>query len=415
MLKDIAKISVHAILKQKLRATLTILAMSIGISAVILVFSAGHGLRVFINGELDVFGADAIEIEVKVPNVGKTSSENAQGLAQGITITTLKERDIIEIRKHPNIEYIYGAVMAQEAVGYSNIIKKIMLMGTGFEAPLVNNYDIYKGRYFSEDEEKASEQVAVLGYKTSQDLFGDDNPIGKNIKIGGKKFQVIGVMQEIGSALIFDMDRIIYIPVTTLQKRLLGTDYLSFAVAKMRDTTIAKQTQEELTEIMRTQHEITDPNKDDFAVNTMDEAEDMLGSIIDSITVLLVALVCISLIVGGVGIMNIMYVSVAERTFEIGLRKSLGAKQKDILIQFLLEAVFITLGGGIAGVIIGAILAYILYVVALACNFSWSYSVSLQSIFIAVSFSIMVGLLFGIYPAKKASALNPIEALRKQQ
>ncbi|HRW21644.1 MAG TPA: FtsX-like permease family protein, partial [Bacteroidales bacterium] len=182
--------------------------------------------------------------------------------------------------------------------------------------------------------------------------------------IKGKKFKVIGVLAERGAAFMMDMDSNIYMPLETMQKRILGTDYMSFAVAKMIDPGLSKQTQEDLTYAMREQHDITDPDKDDFAVNTMDEAQEMLGSIVGGITALLVSLVCISLLVGGVGIMNIMYVSVTERTFEIGLRKSLRAKNKSILWQFLYEAIIITLGGGIVGVITGAVLAYILKIIA---------------------------------------------------
>ena len=185
-------------------------------------------------------------------------------------------------------------------------------------------------------------------------------------------------------------------------------------VAKMKDGSQGKQTQERLNEIMREQHGITDPIKDDFAVNTMDEAQDMMGSVISSITSLLVALVCISLVVGGVGIMNIMYVSVAERTFEIGLRKAVGAKRKDILWQFLLEALLITFGGGVVGIIFGALLAYIVMILARSYGLTWVYHISFFSIFISVGFSVFIGFIFGIYPARKASMLNPIEALRRE-
>ena len=199
-----------------------------------------------------------------------------------------------------------------------------------------------------------------------------------------------------------------------MQKRILGIDYYRQIIAKMKDKNLSSQTVREIEDIMRENHDITDPNKDDFAVNTMEEAISMLKNVVSGITFLLVALVCVSLVVGGVGIMNIMYVSVTERTFEIGLRKALGAKNKDILWQFLFEAVILTLGGGVVGIVLGAILSLIIYLIAIYYNFNWVYSIPISSIILAVGFSAFVGLLFGIYPAKKASRLDPIEALRRE-
>ncbi len=408
------QLAFKSLLKQKTRAILTILAISIGISAVIVVFAAGHGLNGMIKGELDTFGTGIIEVEVKVPSVGKTSNENATGMSQGLTITTFKNDDLDAIRRNKNITSVYGAVMGQKVVSYEDVLKKIFLMGVSYEAPEVDGSKVEFGRFFTREEEYSMSQVAVLGYKAKQDLFGDENPVGKSISVKGKKFKIVGVMEERGSAFMMDLDNIIYLPLETLQKRILGTDYISFAVAKMKDPSIAKKTQEDLTYIMREQHDITDPDKDDFAVNTMDEAQEMLGSIVSGITALLVALVCISLLVGGVGIMNIMYVSVTERTFEIGLRKSVGAKSKTILWQFLFEAIMITLGGGVVGVIIGAVLAYIIKILAVNYGLSWTYYISPMSIFIAVGFSMFIGFIFGLYPARKAARMNPIEALRKE-
>lgn len=407
-------LAIRAILKQKSRTILTILAISIGISAVIVVFAAGKGLDGLIKGQLESFGTGIIEIETKVPSASKTSNENAQGQALGITITTFKNKDLDAIEKDSNIVAAYGAIMGQELINYQDVSKKYTLMGIGYQAPVVDSTEVIKGRFFTKDEDISQSQVAVLGYGAWKKFFGDENPVGKSISIKGKKFRVLGVMEERGSAFFMNLDDQIFLPLNTMQKRILGVDHISFAVAKMKDPGKSKKTQEDLTYILREQHDITDPNKDDFAVNTMDEAQDMLGSIVDSVTMLLVALVCISLIVGGVGIMNIMYVSVAERTFEIGLRKSLGAKNQDILRQFLFEALFITLGGGVAGVIIGAIIAYFVKLAAVAYGFSWVYYVSPGSIILAVGFSLTVGLVFGLYPAKKAASLDPMVALRKE-
>lgn len=407
-------LALEAIKKQKTRSILTMLTISIGIASVVMIFAAGAGLRGFVAEEISTFGTNIVEIETKVPNVGKTSSENAQGQAMGITITTFKNEDLEAISQDENITAIYGAVMGQEAVGYQEELKKMMLMGIGYKAPDVDGAEVEFGRFFTREEENSLAQVAVLGFGANKKLFGGSDSIGESISIKGKKYRVIGVMAERGSAFFMNLDDIIHLPLKTMQKRLLGIDHISFAVAKMKDGSQGKQTQERLNEIMREQHGITDPIKDDFAVNTMDEAQDMMGSVISSITSLLVALVCISLVVGGVGIMNIMYVSVAERTFEIGLRKAVGAKRKDILWQFLLEALLITFGGGAIGIILGTLLAYIVMILARSYGLTWAYHISFFSIFISVGFSVFIGFVFGIYPARKASMLNPIEALRRE-
>ena len=406
----------QSILKQKARTILTVLAISIGIALVVTVFSAGDGLAGVVKSELDTFGAGVIEIEVKVPNVSKTSNENASGMMMGNTITTFKNDDVEALRKNKNVKYIYGAMLGQEAVGYGDELKKMFLLGAGFEAPLVDDTEVEQGRFFTKEEESGLARVVVLGHGAWRKLFNGSDPIGENITIKGKKYRVVGVLAERGSAFFFNLDDIIYVPLRTFQKRIMGVDYVTFVVAKMRDPSQGKQTQLDLTQIMREQHDITtdDFDKDDFVVNTMDEAADMLGNVINGVTILLVALVCISLIVGGVGIMNIMYVSVAERTFEIGLRKAVGADRRAILWQFLFEALLITFSGGVAGIIFGAALAYLVAILARSYGLAWDYHISLFSIFISVGFSVLIGFIFGLYPARKASMLNPIEALRRE-
>ncbi|MBI4993318.1 MAG: ABC transporter permease [Candidatus Magasanikbacteria bacterium] len=406
----------QSLLKQKTRTILTVLAISIGIALVVTVFAAGAGLDGVVKSELNTFGAGVIEIEVKVPNVSKTSNENASGMALGNTITTFKNNDVEAMRENKNIKYIYGAMMGQEAIGYGDELKKMFLFGAGFEAPLVDDTEVKQGRFFTKEEEYGLSRVAVLGHGAWQKLFNGAESIGEYITIKGKKYRVIGILAERGSAFFFNLDDMVYLPLRTFQKRIMGVDYVTFAVAKMVDPNRGQQTQLDLTQIMREQHDITtdDFDKDDFAVNTMDEAADMLGNVVQGITFLLVALVCISLVVGGVGIMNIMYVSVAERTFEIGLRKSVGAGRPAILWQFLFEALLITFSGGAAGIIFGAILSYLVAILARSYGLSWIYHVSFFSIFISVGFSVLIGFIFGLYPARKAAALNPIEALHRE-
>lgn len=408
MNSDSFKIALNAIKRQKKRAALTMLAISIGIAAAITILAAGKGIQKLVVGQLDAFGPDTLYIETKIPSKKAASGTGAVG----ITITTLKDKDIELINKHPNILAANGQVNGQEAVSYGGQIKKIMLSGKGYSAPDVESFKLAEGRFYSKEEEDSLSAVAVLGYTAKDKLFGDDTAVNKIISIRGKPFRVIGVAEKRGAAFFLDLDNVITIPTKTMQKRLLGIDYVQAISGRMKNGTKAKETQAELTELIRENHDITDPDKDDFVVQTTADAAESLTTITNGVTFLLIALVSISLIVGGVGIMNIMYVSVVERTFEIGLRKALGAQQNDILWQFLAEALLITAGGGVVGVILGALLAGLIYLGATAAGFSWVYSISFSSVVLSVVFSGVIGLVFGYYPAKQAAKKNPIEALR---
>jgi putative ABC transport system permease protein len=227
-------------------------------------------------------------------------------------------------------------------------------------------------------------------------------------------YKVIGVMEPRGSVLFFDYDTLAFVPVQTTQKLLLGVNYIQSISANMIDIKKDVETKEAINALLRERHDIDDPKRDDFQVSTMADAMDILNTVIGGVTLLLIALAMVSLIVGGVGIMNIMYATVAERTFEIGLRKAVGSTKKNILRQFLTEAVIITILGGIGGVIIGALVTYLIYVIANSYGFGWPFSISYIGILISLVFSTLVGLIFGSYPVKKAAELDPITALRRE-
>ena len=402
------QLAVKSLKSQRTRSLLTILGVSIGIALVIAIMAAGRGLDKMVMAQLDAFSPNTLSIQTKVPSAKKNGGPG------GVTITTLKEKDLDTIKKHPNIVSAYGFVMSQAIVKYQNENRTTFLFGEGYNLQDVENLKIASGRLFTKDEEDSLSQVAVLGPTTKEQLFGDEDPLGKNIYIKGRPFRVIGVSVKRGSTFGFDMDKMVLLPVKTLQKRILGIDYFQEIEAKTKDNKISKQTMDDLTVSIMENHDITDINKVDFQINSMEDAVKMMSKVVNGLTYLLVALVCISLLVGGVGIMNIMYVSVTERTFEIGLRKALGATSKDVLYQFLAEAVLLTISGGAVGIIFGAFLALIIYWIAIAYDFIWIYSVPFSSIILALGFSAVVGIFFGIYPARKASALNPIEALRKE-
>lgn len=413
-LLTIIKLSLNSLRRQRTRSVLTILGISVGIAIVIVIMSAGRGLSNMITGELDIYSPDSIFAETTVPGTKHMSAENAMEQSTGITVTTLKMKDVKAVAGHPNITEAQGWVMSQDTVSRGGANKLSLLYGLGYNALEIQKTTIDSGRFFTEEEDKSLAQVAVIGATVREKLFGDSNPLGENIYIKGKPFKVIGTQAPRGSAFFMDMDNVVMIPVLTAQKRLLGVDYLHAIVAKMKDPSKGAETVQDLTEILRIEHDITDPNKDDFTFTTMEQARGMLDSVMNAITFLLVALVCISLVVGGVGIMNIMYVSVAERTFEIGLRKALGAKKADILWQFLGEAIMVTTAGGVVGIIIGALLSLLIYIVAVYYKLNWAYSIPISSVIISVGFSAFIGLLFGLYPARKAANLDPIEAIRRE-
>jgi len=397
------------------RTVLTLIGVVIGITSVIVITSSGQGVKSFVLGQIGSFGTDVIQVEVKVPATKQTSSENAAGQAEGITVTTLKIKDAEEIGKLPEVEAYYAGTIGQELVSYQNVNKRIMLFGAGAQAPKVDtNAKIQEGNFYTEGDDRSLAQVAVIGSGVKDSLFGEEDALGKNIKIKDQNYKVIGVLEERGAMAFFSFDDMIYVPVQTLQKKILGVDYVRMISVKAKDEKMVDVMVEDIKDVMKRQHDITDPDKEDFAVSSVKELQDTISKVFGTINIMLLALTSISLIVSGVGIMNVMYVAVVERTFEIGLRKAVGAKSADILKQFLFEAIFITFAGGIVGIILGFLFSYLLSYIFSVLGFDLQFSITLQSLFLAVGFSMAVGIIFGFYPAHKASQLNPMEALRKE-
>ncbi|HQL52562.1 MAG TPA: ABC transporter permease [Candidatus Magasanikbacteria bacterium] len=407
--KDTIQLAYRSIMRQKLRTVLTILAISIGIASVITIISAGKGLEGLVMSELDIYNPNSINIEVKIPGKGGSNS-----MAGGVTITTLKNSDLEEIDKHQNLELSYGYVVGQEVIKYQGESKMVNLFGYGANADKIEKFNFSEGRFYNNHEEDSLAQVLVLGAGVKEKLFGQDYAVDKKVYIRGQAYKIVGVLAKKGASFGFDYDNLVYIPTKTIQKKFLGTDYVMGIMTKVIDMEKIDTTKKDIELLLRERHDITDPDKDDFRVITMDEIQEMVTIIFGGITLLLIALVCVSLLVGGVGITNIMYVSVVERTFEIGLRKAVGAKKNNILWQFLIETVFLTFSGGILGIIFGILLSYIIYCVAVNYGLNWVFSIPFYSIILAIGFSTIVGLFFGIYPAKKAAQLDPIEALRKE-
>lgn len=415
-------------LANKTRTSLTILGMVIGISAVIIVYSAGEGIQSLILGQVESFGTNVIISEVRIPTGKKSQTskdmQSGAAMAQGVQVTTLVAEDLEKINKLPNVIRSYGSIMGQEQVSYENEMKKTYIFGTNKSYIDIDVSEIEDGSFFTDEEENSLAEVVVLGSKIKEQLFGDNDPLGKMIKIRKSKFRVIGALKERGAVMGVNYDEFVFVPLKTLQKKIMGIDYMTYAVTEIKDVDIAEDTAEEIRYTLREDHDIVQPivdasgvpdlSKDDFRVTTMAETMEILNTITGAITLLLLAIVAISLIVGGVGIMNIMYVIVSERTAEIGLRMAVGAQKSDILYQFLTESIIITIFGGIFGVIVGVLISFLIALGANSFGLGWEFSIPVKAYIVSLSFSFVFGVLFGLYPARKAARLNPIEALRKE-
>ncbi|MBU4360484.1 ABC transporter permease, partial [Patescibacteria group bacterium] len=388
------KIAYRAVRLHKIRSALTVLGLLIGIMAIILVMNMGQGFENYLNSQMEMFGTDYLDIEPRVPKDARVSQ------MQSASITTLKIKDAEAIAQHPNIRDYYIMQMGQAVATYQDNDKASMLFGMS-----AKGFDLYKpkveyGRPFTDKEDKSLLRVVVLGKDIKQDLFGDEDPINKRIRIGKHNFKVIGIMEEQGQMGPMKMDELIIIPIRTLQKLIMGVDHIQAIMAYLKDPSQADATAADVEKIVGDNHEISDPDKYDFEVMTTDEIMGIMDQITGAVNLLLIAIAGISLLVGGVGIMNIMYVSVSERTYEIGLRKAIGATNSNIMWQFLWEAVFLTFVGGLFGVILGTLMTFASMSVASYMGFDFGNIIKLSGIILGVIFSVIVGLIFGIYPAR---------------
>ncbi len=410
--------SIQALMANKVRTALTTLGVVIGIATVVIVLSAGEGFRSFINAQAESFGTNFITIETRVPpstrdraNGGSTGTGgNAANIAEGIT--TLKMRDVEDSARLANVSGGYGAVIGQQAVSYKSTNKNAFVFGANADRFNIDKGELASGRFYTDQEDKAASQVAILGSDIAVDLFGDDDPIGKTIRVGSYNFEVIGVYKQRGSFGFSNDDQQVFIPLVTLQKKILGIDHLFYGLVQVKDPAQTEATAEDMRSIIRKNHGITDPDKDDFSVQSAASSLDTFNTVLKGITFLLIAIAAISLLVGGVGIMNIMYVAVTERTAEIGLKKAVGAKPNAILLEFLTETIILTMGGGILGIGFGAGISYLISVIAQSLHFAWKFSVPVISIVLGLGVAGFIGLVFGVFPARRASKLDPIEALR---
>ena len=388
------------------------LGIIIGVGAVIVIMSVGAGAQSLILAQVKTLGANKLGV---FP--GKAEEKSPPPSAMGIVITTLTYEDAISLKNKNKASNIIDVVAYSKGVATVNYKTKSYdtnLSGCTVGYLEVEGGKVEKGRFFTKDEEKNLSRVVILGSAVKEELFGRLDAIGKRVKFKKHTFEVIGVMAERGTVAMQDYDDQILLPIKTMQKLVVGVNHLGLIRIKIDNEKNTDKAIRDIKMILRENHNIKDNTgySDDFTVRSAAQALDMLEVITDALRYFLAAMASMSLIVGGIGIMNIMLVSVFERTREIGLRKAIGAKINDILLQFLFEASTITFVGGIVGIILGVFISWLISVVANYLDYDWAFIISPLAIVLAVSISIIIGLIFGLYPAKKASKLEPVEALR---
>lgn len=396
------------------RTFVTLIGIVLSIAAIIMVMSAGESVKQYILSQLGVFGTDLIQVEPRVPSGTISQDRSASGVANAITqITSLTLEDGEAISKLDNIVAFSGTSFGQGQVRYDRERKSMMIFGTSADMIIVDqNLILREGRYFTGDEDRSLALVAVLGSGLKEKLFGQRNAIGEKIDVSGKSYRVIGVLRERGGAAFLSFDDMLYIPIQTLQKKILGVDYVSALSVKVKDNSQVKKTTDDVRALIRNRHDIYDARDDDFEAISVVEGQELIEEVFGAISILLVALASISLVVGGVGIMNVMFVAMEERVSEIGLRKAVGARSSDILWQFLVEAVVISLFGALIGLAIGIFLVWVIVWAIGYFGISVAFGVTWYSIFTGVGFSVLAGIVFGLYPAWRASQIPPTEAMR---
>jgi putative ABC transport system permease protein len=405
------KISTKNLIVHKSRSILTIIGIVIGITAIMIIVSVGSGVKNLITDEITSLGADVIWIEPGREPRGPTD------FATVMLSNTLKTRDIEALKQPQNVPGILDiapAVAVSGGISYMGETYRPFI--TGWSANFMSK--IFKiepeqGVYFDDLAIKNREKVAVIGSKVKDELFGENNAIGKSIRIKNKNFKVIGVLPDKGQIMFFDIGSMVLIPYTTAQSQLLGIDYYNEVWLQVKDVNQIPETIRDIEETLRSMHGITDPEKDDFYILTQQNILDQIKSIVNIITALVGSVVAISLIVGGIGVMNIMLVSVAERTREIGLRKAVGATENNIRHQFMLEAIILTTIGGLFGILIGSVLSIIITIVfSKTTGVDWSFNFPFAAAILGFLIASAIGLIFGTYPAGQAAKKDPIDALR---
>ena len=402
--KSTLKIALNSLKVNKMRSALTSLGIIIGVAAVIIMLAIGSGANKQVQANMESMGSNLLTI--------RSATAKSGGVSMGMgTKPTLSVKDAEAIKKTARgIEAVAPLMNSSRQVMHGNQNWATTVYGVTTSYLYVKNYEIDLGRPFLQDDDRNAAKVALIGKTIEKELFGDVNPIEKTIRIGNVPFKVIGTLKGKGQMGPMDQDDLIFIPLTTAQRKVFGTDFpgaVSQIIVKASSLENTNLAQEDINEILRRRHNLGKTQENDFEIRNSAEFQEKMKSTVQTFAILLASIASVSLIVGGIGIMNIMLVSVTERTKEIGIRMAIGARAIDIRLQFLIEALVLSLLGGLVGVFSGIVIALMVGVI-----FKTTISISLAPILLSFGFSGLVGIGFGYYPAYKASLLNPIDALR---
>ncbi|MCC7357237.1 ABC transporter permease [Candidatus Uhrbacteria bacterium] len=407
-IQDLFSLSLRALIVNKSRTALTMLGIVIGIASVILMLAVGQAAQRFLLYQVSSFGSDILFI------ANGKGDETRDGPPSGNIKQTITLKDFRKLKEQTWPKAVAGTVINRDLVEYGGLSKLTQVTGGSPDELMIYNEEISRGRGLSDEDLNSHTRVAVLGSKVADRLFGQEDPLGRILKIGKQPFKIIGILAPAGTRFFSDADDQVYIPFTTFFD-LYNRDKLNFI--SMKTGTVSPHEAKELVRILlRETHNLDNPegvlSKDDFRVATQEDTIKNAAVIGTILQILLGSVASISLIVAGVGIMNIMYVTVTERTREIGLRKAIGAKRRDILMQFLAEAIILTIVAGMIGIIVGISVSYIAILIIQRFQAGWSFDIPWNGVVMGFSVSALIGIIFGFFPAHRAASLSSIEALR---
>jgi putative ABC transport system permease protein len=400
------KISRNQLLSHKLRTILALIGIIIGVSAVIIMVAIGNGAQNEVLSKIESMGSNLI-----IVNAGQVQRSVGRQQIAG-TVTSLSLEDVgVLVQECPDIRMAAPVQTKKMQVKWENLSSNTTITGTNSDYPAVRNFFVEKGAFFTEEENRASLRLAVLGQTVVNNLFGGRDPVGETIRIGRIPFEVIGIMEPKGSDLNgIDQDDQIFIPIRTALRRVFNLNYINTINVQATSVDKMDNAVRQISEVLREQHRLNKLNKpDDFTIQNQIELLETQKETTNTFTALIASTAGISLLVGGIGILAIMLIAIKERINEIGLRMAVGASKKDILLQFIIESSILGIGGGVIGIIFGVFTAIVIVLLS-----NWPLSISIPSIAYSFLFSLTVGLFFGVYPAHKASMLDPIEALRSE-
>lgn len=404
------KIAFRSLIAAKTRFLLTVLGVVIGVAAVIMVMAVGASAQALVLSQVQKVGTNLVAV---LPGASEEDGPPAQAL--GIITTSFTFDDVRAIREKSNVPYLEdfsGYVTGSGTVESRTESFSSSFQGVSPSMVEIEAMTVAEGRFFFPEEETDLSRVAVLGATRARELFPQGGAIGETIKINDNPFRVVGVLEERGAAAFSSPDTLIYVPLFTAQKILLGIDYLNFGRGKVDRSEHVEATRADITALLRERHDIEEGEESDFSVQSTAAALSLLTNITNVLKYFLIAIASLSLLVGGIGIMNSMLIAVSQRVREIGLRKAVGARPVHIVIQFLIESACITLMGGVIGILFGVGIAFVAALIIPQLGYEWEFLVPPLSIAIGFSVSLVIGIIFGLYPAFRAARISPMEALR---